>query len=206
MAAVADILLAPWAELAPSYVGRILTAVELGALPEDGWLYELVEGRVVRMPPPKSRHGYLESEIGATLRAHVKQQGLGRVYVGETGFNLTLPGELKQTVLGADVAFLRTERVPPETEGNEDEEYISGPPDLAVEIVSPSQFRPEMGAKAWTWLRRGARLVWVVWPKRRQVDVWTPDQDIPVTLDVGDTLDGADVLPGFTYALADLFA
>ncbi len=206
MADVADILLAPWAELAPSYVGRLLTATDLAALPEDGWLYELVEGRVVRMPPPQSRHGRLESIIDRALRAYVEQHGLGEVYVGETGFDLTLPGEPKQTVLGADVAFLRTERVPPEPEGNDDEEYILGPPDLAVEIVSPSQFRPEMGAKAWTWLQRGARLVWVVWPKRRQVDVWTPGQDVPVTLHVGDMLDGGDVLPGFTYALADLFA
>jgi len=206
MAAVADILLAPWAELAPSYVGQILTAADLSVLREDGWLYELVEGRVVRMPPPKSRHGRLESIIDRALRAYVEQHGLGEVYVGEIGFDLTLPGESKQTVLGADVAFLRTERVPPEPEGNDDEEYISGAPDLVVEIASPSQFRPEMGAKAWTWLQRGARLVWVVWPKRRQVDVWTPGQDEPVTLNVGATLDGGDVLPGFTYALADLFA
>nr|MDQ2828177.1 Uma2 family endonuclease [Chloroflexota bacterium] len=93
MSVVDDILLAPWAELAPSYIGRILTAAELGALPEDGWLYELVEGRVVRMPPPKSRHGRLESIIDRALRAYVEQHGLGEVYVGETGFNLTLPDE-----------------------------------------------------------------------------------------------------------------
>jgi hypothetical protein len=48
--------------------------------------------------------------------------------------------------------------------------------------------------------------VWVVWPTRRQVDVWTSGQEVPMTLNIGDTLDGADVLPGFTYALADLFA
>jgi len=204
MVADALVLVAPWAEVAPGYVGRALTAADLAALPEDGWLYELVEGYLVRMPPPKERHGYLELEIGATLRAFIKLHGLGRAYVGETGFDLTLPGEARQTVLGADVAFLRAERVPPESEGD-DEPYIAGPPDLVVEIASPSQYRPEMGAKAWTWLQRGARLVWVVWPKRRQVDVWTPGQDEPARLDLGDTLDGADVLPGFTYALADLF-
>lgn len=94
--------------------------------------------------------------------------------------------------------------MPPED--RDEDEYIAGPPDLAVEIASPSQFRPEMGAKAWLWLQRGTRLVWVVWPKRRHVDVWTPAQDVPVTLHIGDTLDGADVLRGFTYALADLVA
>lgn len=201
---VADVLVAPWAEPAPPpYSGRLCTVADLAALPEDGWVYELVAGRLVRMPPPKERHGYLESEIGATLRAHVKPRGLGRVYVGETGFDLTLPGEPVQTVLGADVAFLQTERVPPQS--NDDDAYVVGPPDLVVEIASPSQFRPEMGAKAWLWLQRGARLVWVIWPRRRQVDVWTPVQDVPVTLTIGDALDGADVVPGFTYALADVF-
>ena len=105
-------------------------------------------------------------------------------------------------MLGADVAFLRAERVPPE--GAEDA-YIAGAPDLVVEIASPSQFRPEMGAKAWLWLQRGARLAWVVWPTRRQVDVWVPGRDEPRTLILGDALDGADVLPGFSYTLTDLF-
>ncbi len=202
---VADVLVAPWAEPAPPpYTGRLFRAADLAAIPEDGWRYELVAGRLVRMPPPKSRHGYLESEIGAMLRAYVKPRGLGRVYVGETSFDLTRPGEAVETVLGADVAFLRAERVP--REETDDDEYFVGPPDLVVEIASPSQFRPLMGAKAWQWLERGTRQVWVVWPRRRQVDVWTPGQDTPVTLGDGDTLHGADILPGFTYALTDLFA
>ena len=202
---VADVLLAPWAEPAPPpYAGRLLTVSDLAKVPEDGWLYELVAGHLVRMPPPKERHGYLESEIGGTLRAYVKPRGLGRVYVGEIGCDLTLPGEPVETVLGADVAFLRTDRVPHEEVDTDD--YVMGPPDLAVEIASPSQYRPEMGAKAWLWLQRGTPLVWVVWPKRREVDVWTPGQESPVTLSIDGTLDGGDVLPGFTYTLADLFA
>lgn len=202
---LADVLVAPWAELAPPpYRGRSLTVTALAALRDDGWLYELVFGHLVRMPPPKELHGYMESEIGGTLRAFVKARNLGRVYVGETGFDLTLPDELDQTVLGADVAFLRLDRVP--LAGSDEQSYIAGAPDLVVEIVSPSQFRPEMGAKAWLWLQRGARLVWVVWPKRREVDVWLPGQEVPATLNISDVLDGADVLPGFTYALSDLFA
>jgi Uma2 family endonuclease len=202
---VVDVLLAPWAEPAPPpYRGQLLTAAELAAVPENGWLYELVAGHLVRMSPPKERHGYLQSEIGGTLRAYVKPRGLGRVYVGRTGFDLTLPGEPVATVLGADVAFLRAERVPPENHNGD--RYVAGPPDLAVEIASPPQEPPEMGAKAGLWLQRGVRFVWVVWPTRRQIDVWTPGQEVPMTLTIGDTLDGADVLPGFTYALADLFA
>ena len=63
MVAAADILVAPWAELAPSYRGRLFTAADLAALPEDGWLYELVAGHIVRMPPPEGRHGRLESKL-----------------------------------------------------------------------------------------------------------------------------------------------
>lgn len=202
---VADVLVAPWAEpMPPPYSGRFFTASDLSALPDDGWLYELVMGRLVRMPPPKARHGYLEARLGSALYTYVEQQGLGHVYVGETGFDVTLPGEAVETVLGADIAFLRAERVP--LDEAEDELYFGGAPDLAVEVVSPSQYRPEMNAKAWQWLQRGTRLAWVVWPIRREVDVWTPGQEAPVTLSTAEILDGREVIPGFNDALADLFA
>jgi Uma2 family endonuclease len=204
---VADVLVAPWAEpMPPPYSGRYFTAAALAALPDDGWLHELVMGRLVRMPPPKSRHGYLEARLGTALYTYVGQQELGCVYVGETGFDLTLPGEAVETVLGADIAFVRAERVPSDEPVDEDETYFRGAPDLAVEVASPSQYRPEMSAKAWQWLHRGSRLVWAVWPTRREVDVWTPGQQAPLTLHSADVLDGREVVPGFTYAPADLFA
>jgi Uma2 family endonuclease len=79
-------------------------------------------------------------------------------------------------------------------------------PDLAVEVASPNQFRPEMAAKAQLYLQRGVRLVWVVWSADRQIDVWHPGSDEPVvTLGTNDHLDGGDVLPGFTHPVADLF-
>jgi len=63
-----------------------------------------------------------------------------------------------------------------------------------------------MAAKARLYLQRGVRLVWGVWPADRQVDVWRPGSDEPVaTLGADDQFDGADVLPGFTHPVADLF-
>ncbi len=80
-------------------------------------------------------------------------------------------------------------------------------PDLAVEIPSPDQYRPEMAEKARLYLAVGVRLVWVIWPRWRQVGVWRPGAAAPVaTLDTTGTLDGLDVLPGFTYPVARLFA
>jgi len=80
-------------------------------------------------------------------------------------------------------------------------------PDLAVEAASKSQFLPEMAAKARDWLTAGVRLVWFVWPRTKQVDVWLPGNQNPArTLKIGDALDGLDVVPGFSHPLADLFA
>jgi Uma2 family endonuclease len=200
---LADVLVAPWAEPAPPpYAGHLLNARQLTALPEDGWLYELVEGHLVRMPPPGYRHGDLVARITNTLYLFVAADNSGRIFAGDVGFNLTLDDDVTETVLAADISFVRTDRLPDESG---DEPYMRGAPDLAIEVASPSQFRPEMGAKAWQWLRRGARLVWVVWPSRQEVDVWTPGHDVPVTLSTGDKLEGADVLPGFTLAQSGLF-
>jgi Uma2 family endonuclease len=64
-----------------------------------------------------------------------------------------------------------------------------------------------MAKKAQRYLAGSTRLVWIVWPKRRQIDAWRPGDTKPSrTLDVGDTLDGGDVLPGFTCPVAELFA
>ena len=81
-------------------------------------------------------------------------------------------------------------------------------PDLAVEVASPAQTASEMAAKARLYLSGGTRLVWVVWPQAQHIDVWHTDRlDRPAaTLNAGDTLDGEDILPGFTYAVADVFA
>ena len=76
-------------------------------------------------------------------------------------------------------------------------------PDIVVEVVSPSQFRPEMAVKAQRCLAAGMRLIWVVWPRYQQVDVWRPGAAQPTqTLARGEQLDGLGVLSGFTYPLA----
>ncbi|MGH2516307.1 MAG: Uma2 family endonuclease [Ktedonobacterales bacterium] len=199
--------LAPWAERAPDFPER-MTAAELLALPENGWRYELVAGRLIRMPPIGGGHGRASLKLANALDAYVEQHALGMVTVGEHGFILSLPGQPEQpeTVLGADVAFVRAEHVPLRTSAEFDA-YWRVAPDLVVEIVSPSQFRPEMAAKARLWLRAGVRLVWVVWPGQRQVDVWRPGADEAMaTLNETDMLDGQEVVPGFTLPVGRAFS
>ena len=109
------------------------------------------------------------------------------------------------TALAPDVAFVRAERVPPPTSPIYEKAWPLAP-DLAVEVASPNQYRPAMARKAQRYLNAGTRLVWVVWPKRKEVDVWRPGDIKPsATLGVDDVLDGLDILPGFTYPVERLF-
>jgi Uma2 family endonuclease len=202
-----DTTIAPWAELVPprpSQEGiRPMTVDDLLALPDDdGWQYELVEGRLVRMPPPGGEHGNIAGNIFGALWSFVTARRLGRVLAAETCFQLG-----PDTVLAADAAFVRAARLPAR-DSAEWKRYWQLAPDLVAEVASPSQKRADLEAKARTWLAAGVRLVWIAWPDTRQVDVWRPtDTSAPaLTLGVADTLDGLDVLPGFTYALAELFA
>lgn len=196
-------MLAPWAEIVPG-VGP-MTVDDLLELPDDDrWRYELVEGRLVRMSPTGGGHGDIALALAATLYAWVTPRHLGRVLAAETGFQLG-----PNTVMAADFAFVRAERVPAHSSATW-ERFWPLAPDLVGEVVSPSQTSDEMEAKARAWLGAGVRLVWVVWPKRQQVDVWRADSSgiaqCTAILTVADSLDGLDVLPGFTYPPADLFA
>jgi Uma2 family endonuclease len=181
-----------------------MTADDLMALPEDEWRYELVHGRLVRMSPTGFGHTEVANRLHFALYGFVKDRGLGTVTMPDTGFLVSAPGE-PDTVLAPDMAFVPADRVP--TQDSPDwMKFLRPAPDLVVEIASPSQYRPEMAAKVRLWLDAGARIVWVIWPASRQVDVWHADPGSQVrTLQGSDVLDGEDVLPGFTFPVAGLW-
>jgi len=116
----------------------------------------------------------------------------------ETGFNLTRLGERRETVLAPDVAFVRSANA--HLTATDDFPRVA--PDLAIEIASPSDTRKRMAEKARRYLNRDVRLVWVVWPRRREVDAWLAGDTAPRTLTAVDTLDGGTVVPGFTISVA----
>lgn len=197
-------IFAPWAEVV-SGASYPMTADELLSRPDDGWTYELVEGRLVRMPPSGGGASSLSGILIGALISFVRPRALGAVTVPDGEYILSVPGE-PDTALAPDIAFVRTDRLPARDTPEWDRPWRLAP-DLAVEIASPNQYRPEMAVKALYYLRAGVRLIWVVWPRQKQVDIWRPGSDQPIaTLTVGDILDGLDVLPGFTYPLADLFS
>ena len=179
-------------------VQTLATVDDLLAIPDDGNRHELLRGEIIVSPSPSYRHGKAQSRFAAVLVRYADETGLG-VVVTESGFRLHRDPD---TVLGPDVAFIRTDRLPPDAD---DTTYLELAPDLVVEVVSPSNSLAEMHDKVLTYLEAGVRMVLVLEPKRRTVTVHTPDR-VARTLVVGETLDGGDVLPGFSVPVADLFA
>ena len=194
--------LAPWAEIVPHVPP--MTADDLHALPDDSWHYELVKGVLVRMPLSGGEASYIGYRLGSRLSVYVEDRGLG-VVTGEAGGYRPDPERPEDTELGPDVAFVRADRVPARTSPDYSKAWPLAP-DLAVEVASPFQYHSGMGAKARLYLSYGTRLVWVIWPRWQQVDVWRPGDEEATVLRIGDTLDAGDVAPGFIYPVANLFA
>jgi len=177
---------------------QLMTAEDLLRMPDDGFRYELVKGELKKMAPAGHWHGRVAINITAPLAQHVRAHNLGAVYAAETGFKLASDPDV---VRAPDVAFIRRERV--EEVGNV-EGYWPGAPDLAVEVVSPSDTYADVQEKVFDWLEAGSRMVIVVMPRRRAVAVYRSLTDI-VMLTENDGLDGGDVVPGWTMPVRDLF-
>jgi Uma2 family endonuclease len=178
---------------------KLVTADELLEMQDDGHRYELVKGELRMSPPPGSEHGEVTMNLAGPLYQHIKKNNLGVVYAAETGFKLESNPD---TVRAPDIAFVRIERV---QETGRLAGYMSGAPDLAVEVLSPSDRVSRVEEKVAEWLEGGARMVWVVSPKLHTVTVYRSLTDI-VTLTEKDTLDGGDVVPGFHLRVAETFA
>jgi len=197
--------LAPWASRVPG-APYPMRADDLLSMPDDAWQYEIVEGRLVRMPGSGIKASWIATNLIVALGSFVKRHVLGIVTGADGTYDLTRPGDATDTALIPDVAFVKAGRLPA-MNTPEAAKYAKLAPDLAAEVVSPSQSHREMNAKAQLYLERGVRLVWVIWPDAQAVDVWRPASLVaPVaTLGLNDALDGLDVVPGFAMPIADLF-
>ena len=164
----------------------------------DG-LYELIDGEIIEVTPTGDRPSSVTATFTYFVTGHVRVHRLGRVYSAEGGF-APFPGH--QTVRSPDVAFVRADRLPPDSERDK---FPRLAPDLAVEVISPSDPMANVLAKVEMWLEAGVRLLWLVDPRARTVSVYAPGQETNL-LTESDDLDGGDVLPGFRIPLGELFA
>ncbi|MCA1599537.1 MAG: Uma2 family endonuclease [Chloroflexi bacterium] len=192
--------IAPWAEVVPD-IGPMTMAAFLDYPDDDGCRYELVEGVLVRMVGSRDRALRVANRLYIVLGPYVAAHGLGETRGADAVYDFEGTGR-KDTGLLPDISFFtawRERLVDPDT-------AYPFAPDLAVEIASTKQYRPGMAAKAKRYLAGGTALVWVMWPTRQEVDVWRQGEAEPITLRVGDILDGGDALPGFTFPVVSLFA
>jgi Uma2 family endonuclease len=150
------------------------------------------------MSPAGPHHGRVAMQIIRLLGNHVVERGLGSVYANDTGFLLE---RAPDTVLGPDVAFVRSDRLHLEPESG----YFPGPPDLAVEVRSPGDSRRQVREKAETLIACGCRRVLTVDPLEGTVTVYRPD-DAPRTVGRDACIDLGDIVEGFILRVADAFA
>lgn len=161
---------------------------EFTALPDDGMLHELNEGELISMPPPKPRHGDCQAILAFALVNFTRPQDLGKVYT-ETGYRLS-----SNTVRAPDVSFVRKSRL------QNSDEYFLGGPDLAVEIVSPGDDAADLRQKIQQYLDAGTSIVWVIYPRTKQIEVHTPGK-ITRILGLDDSLEAPELLPGFEISV-----
>ena len=179
--------------------GRTWTIDDLDALVDDEHSYELVEGELQMMSPASPTKGRYAALIAAALVDFVDDRDLGEVYVTEPGF--ALEPDPKGTVRAPNVAFVAKERIPPPDLARG---FWALAPDLAVEIISPSETAYSVETKVAEYLRAGVRLVWLVYPETQVVVEYAASWQVR-RLTEGDALDGGAVIPGFTMPLARLF-
>lgn len=178
--------------LAPS-----ITIEEFSRLPRGFDRHELNAGELITMPPPKSVHALLALNILETLQAYLKEQAVGRV-IPEAGYILSRD---PLTIRQPDVSVLSKERI----QTTRPDDYFEGAPELVVEVVSPFESAEDLEVKIEQYLRFGAKQVWVLYPKTKRMHVFYAAGERRI-LDETQTLEGGELLPGFSVKIADLFA
>lgn len=177
--------------------GRPWTHDDLLARQGDGYRYELIQGELRQMAPASLAHGAYEGHLFYALAAYLRTNPIGLVVPGDTGFALQSD---PLTIRSPDIAFIAQERIPPDRTG-----FPALAPDLVVEIISPSETARLIAEKISDYLHAGTRMLWIVYPEQRQVQEYRQGGAFRIYRQ-DDALDGQDVLPGFSYSLADLFA
>jgi len=174
---------------------NLLSWAAFEQLPDDGMHREIIQGELITLPPPKSRHSLVANQIFKALLL-LEQRAGGRLLL-EAGYKLS---QDPPTWIQPDVSFLRAEHV----RATEPDGYFTGAPDLAIEIVSPSDSARDLDRKVEALLAAGGQQVWVVYPDSRKVRVCLRD-GTSYNRGINDTLSIPDLLPGWEFPVAKLF-
>ncbi|MCA0455950.1 MAG: Uma2 family endonuclease [Chloroflexi bacterium] len=183
---------------------RLYTVDDLWAISHDPAnelrRFELSEGVLIEMTPASFKHGRDTSRLNRFISEFVDKHKLGETTAAETGYILYKNPNGKDTVRAPDVGFVSVTRI---SEQGFPDGYFPGAPDLAVEVISPTDEAEEVHFKVTQYLKYGTRLIWLVYRKSQTVVVHTVNGSR--TLSVDDFLDGGDLLPGFRLPVRDIF-
>jgi len=175
---------------------HLMTAEELAKLNDWSHRYELIKGELLTMSPAGDQHGSVTINLSTLLHIHVKANNLGVLRSADTGFKLESNPD---TVLAPDIAFIARDRAGIPVPG-----FRPGPPDLAVEVISPGDTKPEVARKTALWLELGARSVWNVNPRKRTVEIVRADGVRKLFHETDELVD--DTVPGFRVKVSEIFA
>lgn len=176
---------------------KVWTEAELMDLPGDGYIHEVVDGELIMSPKNNAEHGEICVRLVLALGGFVTSYKRGVVWDSSTGFWMK-----NQNCRAPDISFVSKERLrglerPPR-------KFFEGAPDLAVEVMSPSNTPEEITARLKDYFASGTRLAWLIHPEEQYVEICRAADQRRI-LGSGALLDGEDVVPGFQYPIADLF-
>ncbi|PSB12128.1 hypothetical protein C7B61_06645 [filamentous cyanobacterium CCP1] len=177
---------------------KVWTDEEFMALSRDGHRYEVVDGELIDMGNSGAKHGYIAILLSSALFAVVMAQKLGALFDSSTAFKMKNGNKRSP-----DISFFAKERL--QELADLPIGFLDGAPDLAIEILSPTNTIEEIDSKLIEYFENGSRLVWVVNPTQHYVLVYRSGQEPDRLLKSSDFLDGEDVIPGFMFPVADLF-
>lgn len=177
----------------------LVTAEELLALPTGmGKRYELLAGEIREMSPSGWRHGLIAAKLQSILSTYIRAHDLGICFGAETGFLIARDPD---TVRAPDFAFVAKRNIPKEMPS---EAFWPGPPDLAVEVLSPGDRTGDVSEKIGAWLTSGCAAVWIIDPQLETLAVHRSRTDIQIKT-AAEVLDGGSVVPGFSCPVEELF-
>jgi Uma2 family endonuclease len=176
----------------------LLTAEQFAALPDPGQPEEFVRGRIIPMPMPKPRHGYVCNNAGVLLGAFVKEHQLGWVLSNDTG---VITERSPDTVRGADIAYYSYSRLP---RGELPDHCPEVVPELVIEVRSPGDRWPQLLAKIAEYLEAGVLIVVVLDEQRSQAHVFSAE-GTPRMLGLEDELTFPELLGEFRVAVRRFF-
>lgn len=193
-----------WAKIKPMIATaakeqKVWTEAELEGLPEDGFIHEVVNGQLVMSPKNNFYHGQICTRLLIAIGNLVRERRLGVVLDSSTGFWMQ-----NRNCRAPDISFISRARLANTGFEPRTKKFFPGAPDLAVEILSPNNTRAEIEGRLLDFFDSGTQLAWIVNPEDESVEVCHSAQKRSL-IGSGAVLEGEHLLPGFRFAVADLF-